>query len=53
MCDDIHETIADLCTKGIEVRDEPRDDGYGVTTTMVLPGGLDVMLYEPRHDTAI
>jgi predicted enzyme related to lactoylglutathione lyase len=53
MCDDIHETIADLCTKGIEVRDEPRDDGYGVTTTMVLPGGLDVMLHEPRHDTVI
>jgi hypothetical protein len=53
MCDDIHETIADLRTKGTEVRSEPRDDGYGVTTTMLLPGGLDVMLYEPRHDTAI
>jgi predicted enzyme related to lactoylglutathione lyase len=53
MCDDIHETISDLRTKGIEVRGEPRDDGYGVTTTVVLPGGLDVMLYEPRHDTAI
>jgi hypothetical protein len=22
-------------------------------TTVVLPGGLDVILYEPRHDTAI
>jgi predicted enzyme related to lactoylglutathione lyase len=53
MCDDIHETIADLRSKGIEVRGEPQDEGYGITTSVVLPGGLDVMLYEPRHDTAI
>jgi predicted enzyme related to lactoylglutathione lyase len=53
MCDDIHETIADLRSKGIEVRGEPQDEGYGITTSIVLPGGLDVMLYEPRHDTAI
>jgi predicted enzyme related to lactoylglutathione lyase len=53
MCDDIHETIADLRSKGIEVRGEPQDEGYGITTTVVLPGGLDVVLYEPRHDTAI
>ena len=53
MCDDIHETIADLRSKGIQVRGEPQDEGYGITTSIVLPGGLDVMLYEPRHDTAI
>jgi predicted enzyme related to lactoylglutathione lyase len=53
MCDDIHETIADLRSKGIEVRGEPQDEGYGITTRVVLPGGLDVVLYEPRHDTAI
>ena len=53
MCDDIHETIADLRSKGIEVRGEPQDQGYGIMTTVVLPGGLDVGLYEPRHDTAI
>jgi predicted enzyme related to lactoylglutathione lyase len=53
MCDDIHETIADLRSKGIEVRGEPQDEGYGITTSVVLPGGLDVVLYEPRHDTAI
>ncbi len=27
--------------------------GWGVTSTIVLPGGVDVMLYEPRHPTAI
>ncbi|MEO5838390.1 MAG: hypothetical protein ABIQ73_23665 [Acidimicrobiales bacterium] len=24
-----------------------------ITTTIALPGGLDVMLYQPRHATAI
>jgi predicted enzyme related to lactoylglutathione lyase len=53
MCDDINATIADLRSKGIEIRGEPQNEGYGVTTTIVLPGGVDVMLYEPRHGTAI
>lgn len=53
MCDDLAATMADLRQKGIEFRGEPQDAGWGITTTMVLPGGLDVMLYQPRHATAI
>ncbi|HEX2047771.1 MAG TPA: VOC family protein [Acidimicrobiales bacterium] len=53
MCDDIRATIAELREKGVEIRGEPEDEGWGVTSTIVLPGGLDVMLYEPRHPTAI
>ena len=53
MCDEITATIADLQSKGIEVRGEPRDEGFGITATMVLPGDLEVMLYQPRHETAI
>jgi hypothetical protein len=53
MCDDIGPTVADLRNRGIEVRGEPEDEGWGITTTMVLPGGVEVMLYEPRHPTAI
>ncbi len=53
MCDDIATTIADLRSKGIEIRGEPEDEGWGITTTMVLPGDLEVMLYEARHQTAI
>ena len=40
-------------TTSLDIRGEPQDEGWGVTTTIVLPGGLDVMLYEPRHTTAI
>jgi hypothetical protein len=53
MCDDIHATVAELREKGIEIRGEPEDAGFGVQVTMVLPGGVEVMLYEPRHTTAI
>ncbi len=53
MCDDITSTIEELRAKGLEVRGEPQDEGWGITTTLVLPGDLEVMLYEPRHATAI
>ena len=53
MCDDIHATVEDLREKGIEIRGEPEAAGFGVQVTMVLPGGVEVMLYEPRHATAI
>jgi len=53
MCDDIEATKADLAAKGIEFHGEPEDMGFGVGLTMVLPGGVEVLLYEPRHPTAI
>ena len=53
MCDDLQATVGELRDKGVEVQGEPEDEGWGITTTIVLPGGLDVMLYEPRHPTAI
>jgi hypothetical protein len=53
MCDDIDATVADLRARGIQFRDEPHGGGFGIVTTMVLPGGVDLMLYEPRHPTAI
>lgn len=53
MCDDIVATVEELRSKGVDVRGDPLDEGWGVTTTLVLPGGVDVMLYEPRHLTAI
>jgi catechol 2,3-dioxygenase-like lactoylglutathione lyase family enzyme len=49
MCDDIEATVAELRAKGIEIRGEPEDRGYGIVTTMVLPGGVEIDLYEPHH----
>jgi hypothetical protein len=52
MCDDINRTIGELRGRGVSVDTETRDEGYGITTMMHLPGGCDVMLYEPRHAIA-
>jgi hypothetical protein len=53
MCDDLDTTISELRAKGIEIQGEPQNERWGITTTMVLPGGLDVMLYQPLHPLAI
>ena len=53
MCDDLDATVAELRAKGIEFRGEPENQGFGIVITMVLPGGVDMMLYQPRHATAI
>jgi catechol 2,3-dioxygenase-like lactoylglutathione lyase family enzyme len=53
MCDNLDATIEELRGKGIDIQGEPQNEGWGITTTMVLPGGLDIVLYQPRHTTAI
>ena len=49
MCDDISRTIAELRAKGVDVETGTKDEGWGITSMMHLPGSCDVMLYEPRH----
>jgi catechol 2,3-dioxygenase-like lactoylglutathione lyase family enzyme len=53
ICDDVQATKADLEGKGVEFRGEPEDLGFGIAVTMVLPGGVDVLLYEPRHESPL
>src|ERR1700681_3303052 len=53
MCDDIRATIAELSSKGIVFTGEPEDRGFGIGVKMMLPGGVEVLLYEPKHATAI
>src|ERR1700687_1884672 len=37
MCDDIHETMAELSARGVRFEGEPEDRGFGVGVTMRLP----------------
>lgn len=53
MCDDLAATMTELSAKGVQFRGEPADQGWGVVITMVLPGDVEMLLYEPRHQTAI
>jgi catechol 2,3-dioxygenase-like lactoylglutathione lyase family enzyme len=52
MCDDIEATIAELRAKGVGVAAEIADEGFGLTTTIEVPGAGRMMLYEPRHELA-
>ena len=52
MCANLHETIAALSAKGAKTT-EILEAEWGITTTVRLPGGGGLGLYEPRHVTAI
>ncbi len=49
MCDDIHATIAGLKQRGARFEGEVSDQGWGIVTTIRLPGGGTIDLYQPRH----
>jgi predicted enzyme related to lactoylglutathione lyase len=52
MCDDIEKTVVELREKGATVSGEIHDRGYGLVTSITVPGGVTLELYEPRHATA-
>ena len=51
MCDDLQVTVDELEAKGVEVRRDFTEAGFGRMTSLRLPGGSDLMLYEPAHPT--
>ena len=53
MCDDIHATVAELKSKGVEFTRPVTDQRWGLLTRLRIPGGGEMGLYEPRHPTAI
>ena len=52
MCDDLRATMRELNAKGATTT-ETVEAGWGITTTVRLPGGAGLGLYEPRHMTAL
>jgi catechol 2,3-dioxygenase-like lactoylglutathione lyase family enzyme len=52
VCDDVEATVADLDGRGIAVEEPVSDQGWGRLTSVRLPGGGRVGLYEARHPTA-
>ncbi len=51
MCDDVTATVEQLAAKGVTCG-EISDQGWGLLTSIRLPGGGDLGLYEPRHPKA-
>ena len=52
MCDDVEATVADLRDRGVEITQDVRDDGFGLTAQFAVPGAGEMMVYQPRHPAA-
>ncbi len=52
MCDDIDATVAELSAKGAVFTRDIRDDGYGLTTMVRVPGAGELQIYQPKHPPA-
>lgn len=52
MCDDLAATVAELRGRGAEFTRGIRDDGFGLTTVLKIPGAGEMMLYQPKHPPA-
>lgn len=53
MCDDVHATMAELKAKGVQFAGPVSEAGFGLVTSIQLPGGGELGLYQPKHPTAI
>jgi predicted enzyme related to lactoylglutathione lyase len=52
MCDDITQTMAELTARGAEFTSPVRQAGFGLLTSIRVPGGGEIGLYQPRHRIA-
>ena len=51
VCDDIEATIADLTAKGVSCS-EVNDEGWGLLTSVRVPGAGTIGLYQAKHPLA-
>ncbi len=52
MCDDLDATLASLAEKGVEATEIEREE-WGIRTTIRLPGGGELGLYQPTHPSPL
>jgi len=50
MCDELQKPMAKLTAKGADFTSDLRDEGWGVTAQMKVPGAGEMTLYEPKYD---
>jgi hypothetical protein len=49
-CDNIHKTVEELKSRGVEFTSGISDEGWGLLTHFRMPGDLEVELYEPKYE---
>ena len=52
MCDDLHGLLRTLEAKGVHCT-EGTEEPWGIKTTLRLPSGGEIGLYQPSHPTAL
>ena len=53
LCDDIHATMEELRGTGVEFSRPLSEEAWGLVTSIKMPGGGELGLYQPKHPTAI
>ena len=53
MCDDIKATVHELKGKGVEFLQPTKKLPWGLLTSIKIPGGGEIGLYQPTHPTAL
>jgi len=49
-CDDIHKTVENLKSRGVEFSSGISDERWGLLTHFRMPGSLEVELYQPKYE---
>jgi predicted enzyme related to lactoylglutathione lyase len=49
MCDDIHATLSELRSHGVDVVGDVSDQGWGLLAAIRLPDGAELPIYQPSH----
>ena len=52
MCDDVHAEVKTLAAKGVRCT-AIAEESWGIKTTIPLPSGGEIGLYQPKHPTAL
>ena len=53
MCDNLEATVRELKSKGVKFTGPVNKLSWGLLTTMKVPGGGELGLYEPRHASPV
>jgi hypothetical protein len=52
LCDNINSTVADLEKRGVKFSSPITDARFGFVTSLTLPGGAELGLYQAKHPLA-
>jgi catechol 2,3-dioxygenase-like lactoylglutathione lyase family enzyme len=53
ICHDVEQTVQELEGKGVEFVAPIHDEGWGLSTRFRIPGGGEIGLYQPKHESPL